>query len=363
MEIGIVGLARSGKTTVFLAIGGEPARHAASHAAHDDALVAVVAVPDQRVEQLARLAGSSRAVHASVRFTDLPGVPVEQIERRHGLPDSHLQYLGRVDALLAVIRGFDDRSGVPVQVAKDADSIETELIVTDLQRVESRRQKLEKTIARTGGKEREQAEIEIAALIKIHTALNEGRPARCVELDGREDVALRSLALLSQKPIAWLINADEQALAGGADLAAPLIARGLGPRALCAQMNAEMEKEIAELDEQSRAEFMASYGIEEPATTKIISLCFRLLGQILFFTANEKESHAWTVREGATALEAAAAIHSDFASGFIRAEVVSWRDLQEAGSVAAARKKGTLRTEGKDSIVRDGDVIQFLFHR
>ena len=362
MEIGIIGLPRSGKTTVFLALGGDSAREAASRAHHTDPVVATVAVPDERLEGVAAVFHSVRAVHAMIRYTDLPGLPPEQIERRHGLPDSHLQYLARVEALLAVIRAFDDGSGVPIRIERDIESLETELILTDLQRVEHRRERLEKTIQKVAGKEREDAEIEMAGLVKIHAALNEGRPARGVELTDREEIALRSLGLVSRKPIAWVLNVNEKTVAGSPDLTARLIAKGLGPHALCVQMNGEMEKEIAELDEASRTEFLAGYGINEPAARKIVALCFRLLGCIVFFTAAEKEAHAWTLRDGATALEAAGAVHTDFARGFIRAEVVAWDDLKEAGAVAGARKKGTLRAEGKNYIVRDGDVILFLFH-
>ena len=363
MEIGIIGLPRSGKTTVFLALGGQSARVAASHAGHSDPVIATVPVPDPRLEEVAAIFKSPKVVHAMVRYTDLPGLPPEAVERHHGLPDSHIQYLARVDALLAVVRAFDDGSGVPVQIERDIESLETELLLTDLQRVEGRRERLEKTIAKTSGREREANEIELAGLLKVQAALNAGRPARTVELDDREDVALRSLSLVSQKPIAWVINADEktQAAAGG-DLTAPLSAKGLGPRALCIQINGEMEKEIAELDEASRTEFLAGYGIDEPASSKIVRLCFRLLGCIVFFTAAEKEAHAWTIREGQTALDAAGSVHSDFAKGFIKAEVVGFDDLHAAGSFAAARKHGTLRAEGKTYVVRDGDVILFLFH-
>ncbi|MCX8036690.1 MAG: YchF family ATPase [Candidatus Sumerlaeia bacterium] len=362
MEIGIIGLPRSGKTTTFLALGGRSAHEAAARAHHSEPAVATVAVPDPRLEELAQIFGSARIVPATIRYTDLPGVPPEQIARQHGLPESHLQYLAGVEALLAVIRAFDDGSGVPVQIEKDIESLETELILTDLQRVENRLARLEKTIVKTTGRERETAEIERAGLLKVQAALNAGKAARSVEIDPREEVALRSLALVSQKPIAWLLNVDEQALASGADLTAPIRAKGLGPRALCAQLNSEMEKEIAELDAASQAEFLATYGIEEPASKKIITLCFRLLGCIVFFTAAEKEAHAWTLRSGGTALEAAGTIHTDFAKGFIRAEVVHWADLHAAGSYAACRKNGTLRTEGKNYIVQDGDVLMILFH-
>lgn len=362
MEIGIIGLPRSGKTTVFLALGGESARVAASRAGYADPVVATVPIPDKRVDALAALVGCARAVHAMVRYTDLPGLPPEQIERRHGLPDSHLQYLARVDALLAVIRAFDDGSGIPVQIEADRESLETELIVTDLERVEKRRQKLQKHVGRVSGKEREEAEIELAGLAKVYEALEQGRPARIVDLADREEVPLRSLGLVSQKPVAWLLNIDEQALENGMDRTAPLIEKGLGARAVCTQVDGEMEKEIAELDDGSREEFMAGYGISEPAASKVVTTCFRLLGRIQFFTANEKEAHAWTVPEGATALEAAAAVHSDFARGFIRAEIVAFEKLQEAGSLAEARRNGSLRAEGKNHVVRDGDVIQFLFH-
>jgi len=363
MEIGIIGLPRSGKTIVFRALGGQSVREAASRAGHDDPVIATVPVPDPRLEEVAAIFGSPKVVHAMVCYTDLPGLPPEQIERQHGLPDSHFQYLGRVDALLAVIRAFDDGSGVPIQVERDIESLETELILTDLQRVEGRRERLEKTIGKTSGKEREAAEIELAGLQKVQAALNAGRPARGVELTDREEVALRSLALVSRKPIAWVINVDDQtAAAGGGDLAGRISAKGLGPHALCVQLNGEMESEIAELDEASRQEFLAGYGIDEPASRKIVTLCFRLLGCIVFFTAAEKEAHAWTLREGQTALEAAGAVHTDFARGFIKAEVVSWEDLHQAGSCAATRKNGTLRIEGKNYVVRDGDVMLFLFH-
>lgn len=361
MEIGIIGLPRSGKTTVFLALGGQSARDAVAHAGHADPVMATVPVPDKRMDDLATLFESAKTVRAMVRYTDLPGVPEEQIQRQHGLPESHIQYLGQVEALLAVIRVFDDGSGVPIQIEHDMASLETELVLTDLQRVENRRERLEKTIGKVAGKDREQAEIELTGLVKVHDALNEGRAARTVELADREEVALRSLGLISQKPIAWLLNVDEKTMAGG-DLTAPLIAKGLGPHALCVQLNAEMEKEIAELDDESRAEFLAGFGIEEPAANRIVRLCFRLLGCIVFFTIGEKEAHAWTIPDGATALEAAGKVHSDFARGFIRAEVVAWNHLQEGGSYAGARKNGTLRAEGKSYVVHDGDVIVFLFH-
>jgi ribosome-binding ATPase YchF (GTP1/OBG family) len=166
-----------------------------------------------------------------------------------------------VDALLAVIRAFDDRSGVPIQIERDIESLETELILTDLQRVEARREKLAKTIAKVAGKEREAAEREVAGLLKIYAALNEGRSARGVELSDREEVALRSLGLVSQKPIAWMINVDEQALAASTDLTATIAATRLGAHSLCVQLDAEMEKEIGELDEALRDEFLATYGI------------------------------------------------------------------------------------------------------
>ena len=225
MEIGIVGLPRSGKTTTFLAIGRRSAHEAVAHAGHANPAIATVAVPDPRLEDLARLFSSPKTVHAMIRYTDLPGLPPEQIERHHGLPDTHIQYLGQVDALLAVIRAFDDSSGVPIQIERDMESLETELILTDLQRVENRRERLAKTVQKVAGRERENAEVELAGLIKVHEALNAGRPARGVELTEREEVALRSLALLSRKPIAWLLNVDEKTMAAADDLTAPLVAR------------------------------------------------------------------------------------------------------------------------------------------
>jgi GTP-binding protein YchF len=358
MEIGIVGLPQSGKTTAFLALGGESARVAAERAHHQDPVIATVPVPDERVEKLASLAESKRAVHAMIGYTDLPGLPPDMIERQHGLPDTHLQYLGRVEALLAVVRAFDDGTGLPITVEADRETIETELVVTDLQRVENRVEKLERTIHRVSGREREEGEVELAALKKVQVALNEGRPARIVDLEDREEVILRGMALLSQKPIAWLLNVNAEA-----DSAPEIEASKLGRNEILLQLDAEMEKEIEELDEESRAEFMESYGIEEPAVRKVAEACYRLLGRITFFTANEKEAHAWSLAEGGTALDAAGTVHSDFASGFIRAEVVGWSDLVKAGSLAEARKQNLLRAEGKHYVVQDGDVIQFLFHK
>jgi hypothetical protein len=362
MEIGIVGLPRSGKTTVFQALGGPSAHEAAARAGHNDPIVATVPVPDDRLERLAQIVRSGRVVHAMVRYTDLPGLPLEAIERAHGLPDSHIQYLGRVDALLAVIRAFDDGSGEPVRIDSDIQTVETELALTDLERVERRLEKLEKTVGKVSGKDREDAELELATLRKIHAVLNEGRPARIVELTDREDLAIRTLSLLSLKPIAWLINVDENTAGAQTELLASLESRDWGRRAAAARLNAEMEKEISELDEESRAEFLAGYGIEDPASHKILTLCFRLLGQMVFFTAGEKEANAWTIPAGAKAPQAAGAVHSDFEKGFIRAEVVAWEDLEKAGSMAAARRTGAARTEGKNYVVRDGDVMLFLFH-
>lgn len=361
MQVTIVGLPGSGKTTVFNALTGghaETGGYSGSRAAPN---ISVVKVPDERVDRLAALFSPKKTTYADVTYVDV-AIPAGAAREGTVNPDV-LAQVRNADALLHVARAFDEATAVePADPWRDVDDLELEFTVADLSVIEKRLEKL-KTQGRHGSQaERELAQREEELLARIEPHLSEGRPIRSFGLTDEEELLLRGYRFLTQKPVLVVLNIDEGRLAEAAALETAGRTRHAQPHTDVAALAGKIEAEIGELPEDDARLFMADLGIAEPSRGRIIRLTYDLLGLFSFYTAGEDECRAWTIRRGATAVEAAGAIHSDLARGFIRAEVISVDDLLEAGSTAEARKRGTLRQEGKAYQVRENDVLQILFN-
>ena len=361
MQIGIFGLPSSGQTTIFNALTKGHALTGAASAGQREANLATVAVPDSRVDRLSAMFKPRKTVYAQVQYLDVAGsVPGAAVE---GTTFNRQVFskLATADALLAIVRAFpDDDVFHPlgsVDAVRDLRVLEDELLLWDLTMVEKRRERLKGELAKTSlpKTERETRVAEDAALARIQTALEAEQMVRSVDLTPDEEKQLRSFQFLSGKPLLVVVNLGE-----GQDLPPGLKARG--PKTQVLGLRGAIEAEIAQLEGEDMQLFLQEYGIEEPGLNRVIRASYDLLGVQSFFTVGEDEVRAWTIPVGANAVEAAGAIHTDLARGFIRAEVVHYADLLAAGSEAAARTKGLLRLEGKTYIVKDGDIVHIRFN-
>ncbi len=368
LRLVIVGLPSSGKTTVFNALTRAAAATGTYTAAEDQPNVAMVKVPDPRLDVLAGMFKPKKVVPADVQYVDVAGLAKGMGER--GLSGQLLGHLSQGQALVHVVRAFEDPN-VPhpedtVDPLRDIETLNLELTFSDLEIIEKRLERIRNTIGKTRGAEREANEREAALLERLRGVLEAGTPIRAVELGEDEEKILRGFGFLTGKPLLILLNLGEEQLgAEGERLVAAARARfgGTGsPKAEVAALAGKIEMELAQLDPADAAEFMADLGIRESGLDRVIRLSYGLLGLISFLTAGPDECRAWTIPRGSTAVEAAGAIHSDLARGFIRAEVVAFDDLVAAGSLAEARKRGVLRSEGRTYVVKDGDVIEILFN-
>ncbi len=367
MQIAIVGLAGSGKTTVFNTL---TRGHAETGGYGGVTLnVGVVKVPDERLDRLAEIFKPKKIVHADVTYVDLPAPPASS-EGRIGteeLPADHLARLRDSDALLHVIRAFEDPAhphpAGSVDPARDLDQLDLEFTLADLAMAERRLERLKGSGRHGTQAEREAAEREEVVVRRIHEGLEAGTPIRDLGLDEDETKAIRGFRFLTEKPVLVLLNVGEGDVTREPELVAA-IAAGYGhAHTLIDALSARIEMELGELEPDEAAGFMEELGIEGSSLDRVIGLSYRLLGLISFLTAGPDEVRAWPIADGSTAVDAAAAIHTDLAKGFIRAETVSYEDLLRLGSMAEARKAGRLRSEGKTYRVRDGDVIEILFSR
>jgi hypothetical protein len=367
VQIAIVGLAGAGKTTVFntLTRGHAETGGYGGLELH----VGVVKVPDPRLDRLAEIFRPKKIVHADVTYVDLPAPP-PSTEGRVGteeLPAEHLARLRESDALLHVVRAWDDAAhphpSGSVDAGRDLDQLDLEFTIADLALVDRRLERL-RTSGRHGtAAERESNEREEAVVVRLKGALEDGRPIRDIELADDEEKAIRGFRFLTQKPVLVLLNVGEVDLPRAPALVAG-VASGYEHRAAIVDaLSAKIEMELGELEPDEAAVFMEELGLAESSLDRVIGLSYRLLGLISFLTAGPDEVRAWPIRDGSTAVDAAGAIHTDLARGFIRAETVAYEDLVSLGSTAEARKHGKLRSEGKTYHVRDGDVIEILFSR
>lgn len=367
MQIAIVGLAGAGKSTVFNTLTRGHAETGGFGGLQLN--VGVVKVPDARLDQLAGIFKPKKVVQADVTYVDLPAPPASS-EGRVGteeLPAEHLARLRESDALLHVVRAFEDPAHPhpegSVDAARDLERLDFEFVIADLALVGRRLERL-RTSGRHGSQaEREANEREEAILVRLEAALEAGRPIRDVELDDDEEKAVRGFRFLTQKPVLVLLNLGEADLPRAAELVAAIAAGHDHRRTLVDALSARIEMELGELEPDEARAFMDELGLREPSLDRVIALSYRLLGLISFLTAGPDEVRAWPIRDGATAVDAAGTIHSDLAKGFIRAETVACDDLLALGSIAEARKAGRLRSEGKAYRVRDGDVVEILFSR
>jgi GTP-binding protein YchF len=367
MQTAIVGLAGAGKTTVFntLTRGHAETGGFGGMELH----VGVVKVPDDRLGRLAEIFKPKKIVQADVTYVDLPAPPPSSDGHvgTEDLPAEHLARLRESDALVHVVRAFDDPSNPhpdgSVDPARDLDRLDVEFTIADLALVDRRLERL-KTSGRHGTPaERESNEREEAVLVRIKPALEAGTPIRDVELDADEEKAIRGFRFLTQKPVLVLLNVGEGDITAAPAKVAEVAAAYDHRQALVDALSAKIEMELGELEPHEAAVFMEELGIAESGLDRVIGLTYRLLGLISFLTAGPDEVRAWPIRDGSSAVDAAGAIHTDLAKGFIRAETVHYDDLLSLGSMAEAKKAGKLRSEGKTYRVRDGDVVEILFSR
>ena len=365
LRLGIVGLANVGKSTLFNALTSSKAAAAENYPfCTVEPNVGVVEVPDPRLARLFELVRPKRKVPAVVEFVDIAGL-VRGASQGEGLGNQFLSHIREVDAIVHVIRCFEDPDVVhvmgPVDPVRDHDVITSELALADLGVVERRLEKTRKT-ARAGDKE---AQLEVVVLERVLAELNAGRGAR--EAGETDDAIrfLRQLGLLTAKPILYAANVNEDDLAAGGGKWLDRLRAAVQSHheeAEIVPFSAKFEAELAELAGEERGEYLASAGVREPGLDRLIHAGYHLLGLQTFFTVGENEVRAWTMHRGGTAFAAAGEIHSDFQRGFIRAETVAYEEFVRVGSYKAAREQGLVRSEGRDYVVQDGDVLLFRFN-
>jgi ribosome-binding ATPase len=360
-KCGIVGLPNVGKSTLFNALTQTAAAQAANYPfCTIEPNVGEVAVPDPRLDTLAKLAKSAAIVPTRLTFVDIAGL-VRGASKGEGLGNQFLANIREVDAIAHVVRCFEDTDVTHVEgridPIADIETVETELMLADLDSLERRVDGLSKR-AKGGDKEAK------AALDLINRALallRDGKPARLTERKPEEERAFHMLGLLTALPVLYVCNVDEGAAAAGNEFSRKVEARAKEEGAASVVISAKIESEIAVLSRDERSEYLAAAGLQEPGLDRLIRAGYALLQLVTFFTAGPKETRAWTVTRGAKAPQAAGVIHSDFEQGFIRAETIAYEDFVAHGGEAGARDAGKMRLEGKDYVVADGDVMHFRF--
>jgi ribosome-binding ATPase len=361
-KCGIVGLPNVGKSTLFNALTQTATAQAANYPfCTIEPNVGEVAVPEPRLEKLAEVGGSKEVIPARMNFVDIAGL-VEGASQGEGLGNKFLANIRETDAIIYVLRCFenDDITHVSGKVDPIADFevVETELMLADMESLEKRKAGVVKK-ANSGDKE---AKAQVALIDLALAELNEGRPARRAVVSKDDTKAWNMLQLLTSKPVLFVANVDEDSAATGNEYSKRVEERANEEGAACVVISAQIEAELALLDEPDRSEYLETLGLEEPGLTRLIHTGYDLLDLQTYFTVGPKESRAWTIRKGWSAPKAAGVIHGDFEKGFIRAETVAYKDYVEHGGEAGAKEAGKMRSEGKDYIVQDGDVMLFRFN-
>ncbi len=361
LKAGIVGLPNVGKSTLFNALVANAQAQAANFPfCTIEPNVGSVSVPDDRLKALGKLSSSKQLIPTRIEFVDIAGL-VKGASQGEGLGNKFLANIREVDSIVHVVRCFDDSDVIHVSgsvgPSRDAEIINLELGFADLSQVQKRRDRLKKQI-RTN----KDAHLEDLVLERIQNALDLGLPARSVDLSPEEEQVVGPLGLLTAKPIIYAANLNENDLSIGNKYSEELNHLALNEGAEMVRISAQVESELIELGPIERSEYLKDLGVSEGGLNGLIKATYRLLGLSTYFTTGEKETRAWTIRTGMSAPEAAGVIHTDFQRGFIRAQTIGYEKLLQAGSLAQARNNGWLRSEGKDYLVQEGDVMEFLFN-
>jgi len=361
LKAGIVGLPNVGKSTLFNALVANAQAQAANFPfCTIEPNVGVVAVPDPRLEALRQVSSSKEVVPTRVEFVDIAGL-VAGASQGEGLGNKFLANIREVDAIVHVVRCFEDDDVIhvsgSVDPVRDAEVINLELALADASQIEKRRERLKKQL-RTS----KEAQLEDAALERIAVVLDAGGAARSVGLNEEELAMLKPLGLLTAKPIIYAANVSEDDLATGNSFAEAVAELAKKEGAETVRVSAQVEAELIELGNDERQDYLEGLGVSEGGLRSLIRATYSLLGLRTYFTTGEKETRAWTIEAGMTAPQAAGVIHTDFERGFIRAQTIGYEQLLQAGSLAEAKAKGWLRSEGKEYVVAEGDVMEFLFN-
>jgi len=361
LRAGIVGLPNVGKSTLFNALVANAQAQAANFPfCTIEPNVGVVAVPDPRLQVLSNISKSFQLVPTRIEFVDIAGL-VKGASQGEGLGNKFLSHIRQVDAIAQVVRCFEDDDIIHVSGSidpvRDIEIINLELILADLGQVERR---MDRTRKQARANKEAQAEMEV--LEKLSAALNDGQSARLIALTEEEDALIRPLELLTRKPLIYAANVSDEELATGNAWVEAVRGVAAQENAQVVVVSAQVESELVDLSAEERQDFLDSLGVTEGGLQSLIRATYELLGLRTYFTTGEKETRAWTIHAGMTAPQAAGVIHSDFERGFIRAETIAYNDLVSTGSLGAAKEKGLVRSEGKEYIVQEGDVMLFRFN-
>lgn len=363
MKLGIVGLPNVGKSTLFNAITKAGAESANYPFCTIDPNVGIVTVPDERLDVLTKMYDSKKTVPAAIEFVDIAGL-VKGASKGEGLGNKFLSHIREVDAIIHVVRCFEDPNIVHVEGSidpgRDIDTINIELMLADLDIVEKR---IDRTRKMLKGDKKYQFELD--TLLKIKEALENETCVRLLNLSDEEKEAIKEVCLITEKPVIYATNVSEDDFIDGIDnneYVKQVEEIASKENSLVLPISAKIESEIAELDDEEKSAFLSELGINESGLDRLIKASYKLLGLMSFLTAGETETRAWTIKIGTKAPQAAGKIHSDFERGFIRAEVISYDDLIACGSMTAAKEKGLVRSEGKEYVFKDGDIVLFRFN-